>query len=259
MPPPSWTGISSPTSARIALTAPSLTGLPANAPFRSTRWRRRAPASIQRRAIAAGFSLKTVESFMSPCFRRTQRPSFRSIAGIRSMAASNGGQPDGRGSRRPWARRGPDAASRIPVQEVAVQGQPECGALFRMELRRENIIARKRRGKAATVVGFANTVARVGRARLETVHEVEVAGVGNTPPDRVRPGLDHLVPAHLRHLETAAVGLDLALEAKAHHFAADQAEAGRAFGHALFAALEQHLHADAHAHQRLPAGGVENR
>ena len=66
MPPPSWTGISSPTSARIALTALSLTGLPANAPFRSTRCRRRAPASTQRRAIAAGLSLKIVESFMSP-------------------------------------------------------------------------------------------------------------------------------------------------------------------------------------------------
>ena len=86
MPPPSWTGISSPTSARIAFTAASLTGLPAKAPFRSTRCRRRAPASSQRRAIAAGLSLKIVDSFMSPWRRRTQCPSFRSIAGISSMA-----------------------------------------------------------------------------------------------------------------------------------------------------------------------------
>ena len=50
--PPSWMGISSPTSLMMALMAGSLTGLPAKAPFRSTRCRRRAPASTQRRAIA---------------------------------------------------------------------------------------------------------------------------------------------------------------------------------------------------------------
>src|SRR5207253_9558125 len=38
------------------------------------------------RAISTGLSENTVAVFISPCFRRTQRPSFRSIAGMMSTA-----------------------------------------------------------------------------------------------------------------------------------------------------------------------------
>src|SRR5664279_1340750 len=117
-----------------------------------------------------------------------------------------GGERDERPTA-PRSSRRPDSASGSPVEEVAIQRQTMSGALFGMELRRENVIPRQRRGKAAAVVGFARTVALIRRADVIAVHEIEVGAVGNACPDRVRLGLEDLVPAHLRHLEAAAVGL----------------------------------------------------
>src|SRR3989344_102066 len=255
----------------IALMAASLTGLPANAPLRSTRCRRRAPASSQRRAMAAGSSPKVVESFMSPCLRRTHLPSFRSIAGISSMAGMRVGQS----SKMPdWARRegfraAPDAlagtrpCSGPPEQEIAIQGQAVFGALFRVELRGENVIPRHETGKADTVLGFAGAVLGIVHMRMVAVNEVEPALVGDARPARMgftAPGagvtsLADTVPAHLGHLVAAAIGLDLALEAEFHHLAGDQAQAR---GVLLFGVVEQHLHAHAHAHQRLGGNGVQH-
>ena len=63
MPPPSWTGRSSPTALTIVADhAPRSSGLPANAPFRSTTCRRRAPCASQCFAIATGSSENTVAS-----------------------------------------------------------------------------------------------------------------------------------------------------------------------------------------------------
>jgi hypothetical protein len=59
MPPPTCTGTSASTWARIALMAGSLRGLPAKAPFRSTTCRRRAPRPDQWAAILPGSSEKT--------------------------------------------------------------------------------------------------------------------------------------------------------------------------------------------------------
>src|SRR3989344_947087 len=225
----------------IALMAASLTGLPANAPLRSTRCRRRAPASSQRRAMAAGASPKGVEAFMSPCLRRTHLPSFRSIAGISSMAGMRVGQS----SKMPdWARRegfraAPDAlagtrpCSGPPEQEIAIQGQAVFGALFRVELRGENVIPRHDTGKADTVLGFAGAVLGIVHMRMVAVNEVEPALVGDARPARMgftAPGagvtsLADTVPAHLGHLVAAAIGLDLALEAEFHPLAGDQAQA----------------------------------
>ena len=251
MPPPSCTGISSPTSRRIALIAASLTGLPAKAPFRSTRCRRRAPASSQRRAIAAGSSLKVVAWSMSPCFRRTQWPSLRSIAGISSMAEA------GVETAAVERERRSSRASRVPVQEVAVEGQAVVGALLGVELGRKNIIARQRAGKARAVLGFADAVARVRRPGVEAVHEIEVAAVGHARPERVRPRL-------------RAPGSS---PSAAPCSGCRRAAAGRRAGSArtspgirprpsvgpLLAAIEQHLHADAHAQQRLVRGGLAAR
>ena len=68
--------------------------------------------------------------------------------------------------------------------------------------------------------------------------------------------LPHLVPAHLRHLEARTVFLHLAVELEAHDFAWQQAQTGRV---ALFAAVEQHLLADAHAQHGLAVGGAQQR
>ena len=79
MPPPSCTGM--PAAATMAATAAAFTGRPAKAPLRSTTWSQRQPAAANSRACAAGSALKTVAVAISPRTRRTQAPSFRSMAG----------------------------------------------------------------------------------------------------------------------------------------------------------------------------------
>src|SRR5579863_201684 len=69
------------TLCRIALIACVLTDRPSNAPSRSTQCSHSNPASANRRAWFAGSLLKTVALAISPRFRRTHFPLFRSIAG----------------------------------------------------------------------------------------------------------------------------------------------------------------------------------
>jgi hypothetical protein len=109
------------------------------------------PASTHLRAMAAGSSPKVVDWSMSPCLRRTQWPSLRSMAGMSSMMGSGG---KGRGDS---ARTG--ERSGVPVQKVAVQGQAVFRALLGVKLRGKNIIARNGGGESAAVVGLARTVA----------------------------------------------------------------------------------------------------
>ena len=85
MPPPNCTGMSLATSARMDLMAGKFFGMPTNAPFKSTKCRRRAPCLSQCSAVSAGESENTVACSISPCFSRTQRPSFKSIAGISNI------------------------------------------------------------------------------------------------------------------------------------------------------------------------------
>ena len=87
---PAAPGASSPTAFTMARMTPSFFGLPAAAPFRSTRCSRRAPCGQPVPGHAAGSSENTVASFMSPCFRRTQWPSLISIAGMISIAVGGG-------------------------------------------------------------------------------------------------------------------------------------------------------------------------
>src|ERR1700761_906595 len=68
-------------AARIALIASLLALLPAKAPFRSTQCSQRKPWAAKLLACAPGSVLKTVASAITPFFRRTQTPSFRSMAG----------------------------------------------------------------------------------------------------------------------------------------------------------------------------------
>src|SRR5690606_34254038 len=136
----------------------ALTGKPCTAPLRSTRWMRLAPASTQRPAVATGSSENTVSSFMSPWRRRTQRPSFRSIAGISSMRSS-------------YSKR------TVPAREVGEQGQSGVLAFLGVELGCEDVAAAERRGEGDAVVGSARGQLRFGRRHIVTVHEVEPAAV----------------------------------------------------------------------------------
>ena len=76
----------------MASTAGALTGLPAKAPLRSTMCRCEKPWAANRRAWAAGSSLNTVASAISPRLRRTQRPSLRSMAGYRIIVGTGAGR-----------------------------------------------------------------------------------------------------------------------------------------------------------------------
>src|SRR5688572_31414 len=157
MPPPSWIGVCSPTAAIISRITLSFFGRPAMAPFRSTTCRRRAPCADQCLAIATGSSENTVALFMSPCFRRTQRPSFRLIAGMMST-------------------------SRSPAHEVGEKLQAGGLAFFRMELDGKNIIPCHRAGKGLAVDRGTRGERRLARRRVVAVHEVEAAAVGNLLP-----------------------------------------------------------------------------
>src|SRR5471032_1955283 len=147
-------------------------------------------------------------------------------------------------------------SSRLPVNEVFVQYQAGGGAFLRVELGGENIVARDGTAERRAVHGLADGVGRLFRLRVVTMHEIKIAVVRYALPQGMGHRLPDLVPAHLRHLEARAVVLQLAVELEAHHFAGQQAKAGRV---ALLAGIEQHLPADAHAHQRLARRGLQQR
>ena len=94
--------------------------------------------------------------------------------------------------------------SGVPVQEIPVQGQTLGGALLGVELRRKNIIACNRGGKASAVIGLARSVACFRRMGVEAVHEIEPARVRHAAPNRVDRALvrrlKDLVPAPLRYM-----------------------------------------------------------
>src|SRR5436190_6115108 len=177
MPPPSWICSCWPTAAITSRITFSFFGRPATAPFRSTMCRRFAPCAAQCRAIATGSSENTVAEAMSPCFRRTQRPSFRSIAGMMStvVLASL------------------DRASGTPVHEVGEKLQAGGGAFFGVELDGKNVIPRHRAGKGRTVNTLRGGERPVARLRVVAVHEIEAAPVGDALPQRVRTLLEDLV------------------------------------------------------------------
>ena len=91
---------------------------------------------------------------MSPCFRRTQCPSLRSIAGMSSMVRLS--WEWARVSSRVRAAGARDtfrSESQFPAHEIAKKRKSGLRAFFRVELHRENIILRRRGGKVDTVFG----------------------------------------------------------------------------------------------------------
>src|SRR6266852_1477683 len=246
MPPPSCTGGESPSACRIARMTLSFFGLPAAAPFRSTRCSRRAPSAFQCLATTAGSSEYTVASLIFPCFRRTQRPSLMSIAGMISIELEKNAEPrDGR-----WEDSG------IPVEEVGEQPQARNIAFFRVELYRKNIIPCHRAGKGEAVVGGTPYQRGLPRLRKVAVDEIEPAAVLDARPQGVRCGLFHAVPADVRNLELVSFSVDHGLGGKTTHSPREERESGHT---AFVTAFEEHLKADADSQKRPAAGGVEDR
>src|SRR6267142_2625860 len=186
MPPPTWIGTCAPTAAIISRITFSFFGRPATAPFRSTMCRRRAPCPAQCFAIATGSSENTTAVLMSPCFRRTQRPSFRSIAGMMSTAV--------------LVCRYETRKSRTPAHEVGQELQAGGLAFLGVELDGKNIIPGHGAGKGHTIHASRRGERALCRRRIVAVHEVEAALVADSRPYRVRHLLQHLIPSHGRDL-----------------------------------------------------------
>src|SRR5688572_12835529 len=228
MPPPSWIAVLSPTAAIMSRITFSFFGRPAIAPFRSTMCRRFAPCADQCFAMATGSSENTVAVLMSPCFRRTQRPSFRSMAGMMST-----GLEDSSGS---------------PPHEIRQKLQAGRLAFFGVELDRKNIIPGNGAGKGLAMDGGRGGESRIARLGIVAVHEVEPAAVGDPFPERMRPHLGHFVPAHMRNLQPR--------RPEPRHLSGEHTEAPCV---TFLAVLEQHLQADADAEKGLAAGCLDDR
>ena len=142
------------------------------------------------------------------------------------------------------------------MQKIAVQGQAMRCALLGVKLCRKNVIPRHGTRKKSTVVSLRRNMGFFKRSCIKAMHKVKTAAIWHARPDRMRLGLQHLVPAHLRHFEAAAIGLGAALQVKFDHFAANQTQTRRV---TFLTVVEQHLHAHADAKQRFFGRRVKHR
>src|SRR4029453_9607605 len=169
------------TASRRALTAAALTGLPANAPLRSMMCRYAKPCSSKLRACAAGSVLNTVASAIAPWRSRTHWPSLRSMAGNRIIEAS-----------------------RLPLEEVGNQREPEPLAFLRVELAASHVVPCHERSYHTAIVGARDKRATVARHEMIRVHEIGVEALLSCR-DAVEQSVGarelQRVPAHVRNLE----------------------------------------------------------
>src|SRR5580704_18938075 len=109
-----------------------------------------------------------------------------------------------------------------------------------MELSRDYVVVRDRRGERNAVVARTNRDRRVVGNRIVRIDEIKVRVVGHAREDSMRPGLAHAIPSDLRDLQRAAVDRSrIARDAPR--------DDAKAFGAVLFAPIEQNLDADADA------------
>ncbi len=91
------------------------------------------------------------------------------------------------------------------------------------------------------------------------MHEIVVGAIGDAVPEGMRRTssqiVKHGVPAHLRHLESTAIGLQAAFQLEPDHLARNQAQA---LGGTFFAAVQQHLHAHADTKQGLVGRSMQH-
>src|ERR1035437_4812115 len=130
------------------------------------------------------------------------------------------------------------------ADEVLQQLQADLLALFRVELRGENIVAPDRRRKVFAVIRARGDDARIHRLWKKTVDEINVAAAGNAAIQRtIRPHNLKLVPASLWNFQPVPGW-------ETDDFARKNSHAGGA-GIELLALLKQGLIADADAEKRF--------
>ena len=250
MPPPSCTGISSPTAVEDRLDR----GLVLTACRRKRRSGRPGagaarPASSQLarhrgRVFAEDGGLVHVALFQANAVTVFQIDGRNQQHGRRGMAV---------------ARRDPSGGRRQGFQcrKLRYSARP-WSALFSGWNWVAKILSRATRaGKARAVVGFARAVARVGRPRVIAVHEVEVAAVGHARPERVRLRL--AAPGSSPSAAPCSGCRRAAAGRRARSCTTSPAIRPRPSVGPFVAAIEQHLHADADAEQRLAGGRLQHR
>src|SRR5262249_18397901 len=182
-------------AARIASTALAFTGLPANAPFRSTTCNHSKPCSSKLRACTAGSSLNTVTWSISPCRSRTHWPSLRSMAGNRIMCIPSPKKGEGGKSiveprvacwwsgrlrncsprSRPFpfhSDRKRERVSRFPSQEIGDEREPELLALLGVKLGAGHVVSGDEGRDRTAVVRARDQRVVVLRHEVEGVHEI---------------------------------------------------------------------------------------
>src|SRR4051812_164306 len=135
--------------------------------------------------MSGGSSPYTVERSKSPCTSLTQRPPWRSIAGMISNTR------DGRHG----LTRG---ALGDQFDEILVDSEANAGAFLRVELGREDILVSDNRGEADAVVGLADDHRGINRIDVKRVHEVEVLVVRDAFEQGMRLRDPDRVPADVR-------------------------------------------------------------
>src|SRR5512139_3758998 len=215
----------------------AFTGLPRNAPSRSTTWRLAAPSATNRRATSSGESEKTVASSARPWRSRTAFPPWMSIAGIT------------------WNGIPFLSSGRVGAQAAEVPEQPEARALalLRVELDGEAVPTPHRRRERDAVDGAARRDPGLPGHRVIGVDEVEIRTGGDPLEDGVVRQDLHRVPPHVRHLQHPAAGC--------RHVAGEPYHPAREEAHSLVPAEllalgKQELHPDADPQERAAGGEV---
>src|SRR5215467_10920026 len=128
---------------------------------------------------------------MSPCSRRTQTPSLRSIAGNRIKALA-------------LLHSSGDAAdiSRFPPEEICDQGKSQLLALFRMKLRAGIVVAPNQGRDWSAIVASGHQIGGVLDLQVVTMDEIGMQA-GRPQRNAIKEGMRPMgferIPAHMRN------------------------------------------------------------
>src|SRR5882762_3099342 len=117
---------------------------------------------------------------MSPCFKRTQRPSFRSMAG--KMITSE--------------------SLNLPFEKTLQKGKADALTLLGMELRADDVVASDDGRDRSAVIRRRQNMRRTFRPDAIGVHEIHVRPVRHALQHRMRAKNAERIPTHMRNLQT---------------------------------------------------------
>ena len=123
-----------------------------------------------------------------------------------------------------------------------------------MTLNGKNIIARYRSGEGVTIVCLSDHNTGIIGHDMVAVHEIKEGLIGNAVPERMRLGLNDLIPTHMWHFKTQAVGT-LQIRSKTLDLPRQNTQPG---GITFFAVVKQHLQANADTEERFAGCRIDH-